>query len=124
LAAPTTSERRLHHIVSGARGFLYYVAVAGVTGVQSATPEAAKLALAQLRRATGLPIALGFGVRSAAAAAGFAQDADAVVVGSALVDAVGAGPAAGAAQRVGDVVRELAEAVHAARGVGEDGGER
>lgn len=121
LAAPTTTPQRLHHIVSGARGFLYYVAVAGVTGAQSATAHAAATAVAELRQATGLPIALGFGVRSPEAAAAFARFADAVVVGSALVDVVGDGAAEAAPDRVRETVRKLAGAVHAARAPGEDG---
>lgn len=120
LATPTTSPQRLHQVVSGASGFLYYVAVAGVTGGQSATPEAAERALAALKQATALPIALGFGVRSPAAAAAFARFADAVVVGSALVDAVGEAAAGEAPGRVGETVRQLAGAVHAARAPGED----
>jgi len=121
LATPTTTRQRLHHIVSGANGFLYYVAVAGVTGAQSATADAAASAVAAIRQATDLPIALGFGVRSPQAAASFALFADAVVVGSALVDAVAEGAAAEAPQRVRETVRNLAGAVHAARAPVEDG---
>lgn len=115
LATPTTDAARLSRILDGASGFLYYVSVAGVTGAGSAAPEQASGALAAVRAQTDLPVALGFGVRDPAAAAAFARFADAVVVGSALVEEAGASPASEAASRVGARVRSLAEAVHAAR---------
>lgn len=115
LATPTTDGARLARILDGAAGFLYYVAVAGVTGAQAAAPEAAKAALHAVRAQTRLPIALGFGVRTPEAAAQFAGFADGVVVGSALVDAVGDGPPETAADRVGTLVNALARAVRTAR---------
>ena len=88
LATPTTDDDRLPAVLRHASGFVYYVSVAGVTG--GATGEAAAVAGAveRLRDASGLPIAVGFGVRDEARAAQVARDADAVVVGSALVDAL------------------------------------
>ena len=115
LVTPTTDAARLEQILDGARGFLYYVSIAGVTGAQAAAPEAASAALARVRARSDLPIALGFGVRTPEAAALFAGFADCVVVGSALVDEAGSGPPETAAHRVAERVNALSRAVRAAR---------
>jgi tryptophan synthase alpha chain len=88
LAAPTTDDKRLPAVLANTSGFVYYVSIAGVTG--SAAPDAAKVgeAVARIKRHTHLPVAVGFGVKDAASAAGIAAKADGVVVGSALVEAV------------------------------------
>ena len=88
LATPTTDDRRLPAVLANTSGFVYYVSVTGITG--SAAPDAAKVgeAVARIKRHTKLPVAVGFGVRTAQAAAAIARGADGVVVGSALVDAV------------------------------------
>jgi tryptophan synthase alpha chain len=89
LATPTTDAARLPAVLDGASGFLYHVAVAGITGKQQAAQAAVELAVEKLRAATSLPIAVGFGVRSAEQAAAIGRVADGVVVGSAIVDIVG-----------------------------------
>jgi tryptophan synthase alpha chain len=89
LATPTTDAARLPAVLDGASGFLYHVAVAGITGKQQAAQAAVELAVEKLRAATKLPIAVGFGVRSAEQAAAIGRVADGVVVGSAIVDIVG-----------------------------------
>lgn len=117
LATPTTDDKRLPAVLEGVTGFLYYVSVTGVTGAKAiAAPEAAA-AVARLKRATDLPVAVGFGVRDGEAAAAMAQVADAVVVGSAFVDASAAAAAAGepVAAAVAAKVRELSAAVRSAR---------
>ena len=88
LATPTTDDRRLPAVLAHTSGFVYYVSVTGITG--SAAPDAAKVgeAVARIKRHTNLPVAVGFGVRTAQAAAAIARGADGVVVGSALVDTV------------------------------------
>ena len=86
LATPTSHEARLPAIVTHASGFIYYVAVAGVTGTRSADAASVHAAVARLRRFTQLPIAVGFGIRTPAQAAAVAKEADAAVVGTALVD--------------------------------------
>jgi tryptophan synthase alpha chain len=91
LAAPTTDEVRLPRVLDGAGGFLYYVAVAGVTGTKRARIEDIAAAVVRLRRSTDLPIAVGFGIRDPASAAEVARHADAAVVGSAIVDRIAAG---------------------------------
>lgn len=86
LATPTSDEARLPAIVTHASGFLYYVAVAGITGTRRAEAASVHVAVARLRRFTQLPIAVGFGIRTPAQAAEVAKAADAAVVGTALVD--------------------------------------
>jgi tryptophan synthase alpha chain len=89
LATPTTDAGRLPAVLEGASGFLYYVSVAGITGLQQAAQQSIETAVARLRAATDLPIAVGFGVRTPVQAAEISRVADAVVVGSAIVDLVG-----------------------------------
>jgi tryptophan synthase alpha chain len=118
LATPTTDAARLPRVLEGASGFLYYVAVAGVTGANAATPADVAAAVARLKRSTDLPIAVGFGVRTPEQAAEIAAHADAVVVGSAIVDTIGAAAATRANDipaRVGALVSGLATAVRGAR---------
>lgn len=115
LATPTTDDARLTKVLDGASGFLYYVSVAGVTGANAASESAVREAVTRLRRATPLPIAVGFGVREPAAARQIAETADAVVVGSAFVDEISAGDPVRAAERVLRKVRLLSEAVRTAR---------
>ncbi len=121
LATPTSDARRLPRIVEGAGGFIYYVAIAGITGTSSADSGAVAAAVARLRGVTALPIAVGFGIKNSEQAMQVARAADAVVVGSALVERLAAhlrpdgsaGP--GLLQAVFGDVRALAEGVRAAR---------
>ena len=117
LATPTTDAERLKVVARRTGGFVYYVSVAGVTGTKEADAEAVAPAVARVRAATGLPVAVGFGIRTPERAAAIAQVADAAVVGSALVDEIAAGLAEGAdpTPRVLARVRALADAVRAAR---------
>ncbi|MBY0563910.1 MAG: tryptophan synthase subunit alpha [Hyphomonadaceae bacterium] len=115
LATPTANDQRLTKVLDGASGFLYYVSVAGVTGASAATTGAIETAVARLKRATDLPIAVGFGVREPVAAAAIARHANAVVVGSAIVDEIAIGEPAKAVERVLRKVRLLSEAVRSAR---------
>jgi tryptophan synthase alpha chain len=94
LATPTTDARRLETVVRRTSGFVYYVSVAGVTGVKEADADAVAPAVERVRKASGLPVAVGFGIRTPERAAAVARVADAVVVGSALVDEIAAGLAA------------------------------
>lgn len=118
LATPTTDAARLPAVLNGASGFLYYVSVAGVTGAGSAQAGDVAAAVARLKAATSLPIAVGFGVRTPEQAAAVARSADAVVVGSAIVDAIGDAAEARANDipaRVAAQVSALAQAVRTAR---------
>jgi len=85
LATPTSNDHRLPEIVGHASGFIYYVAIAGITGTRSADAAEVAAAVARLRRSTDLPIAVGFGIRTPEQAAAVARAADAAVVGTALV---------------------------------------
>ncbi len=88
LATPTTDEKRLPKVLSNTSGFVYYVSISGITG--SATPDFSKVAtaVARIKAHTQLPVAVGFGVKTASDASAIAKGADGVVVGSALVEAV------------------------------------
>jgi tryptophan synthase alpha chain len=114
LATPTTDTARLPAVLDGSSGFVYYVSVAGVTGKQQAALGSIEEAVARLKAATDLPIAVGFGVRTPDQARAIAQVADGVVVGSALVETV-ALHGANAAAAVREQTRALADAVHSAR---------
>lgn len=88
LAAPTTDKSRLPTVISNASGYLYYVSITGITGTASADVAATEQAVAEIRKSTDVPIAVGFGIKTPEQAAGFAAFADGVIVGSALVNQV------------------------------------
>jgi tryptophan synthase alpha chain len=123
LATPTTDDKRLPAVLNNTSGFVYYVSITGITG--AAAPDAGKVsaAVARIKRHTKLPVAVGFGVRSAEQARAIAENADGVVVGSALIDVLRGsldkagkgGPAT--VKAVTDLVSQLAEGVRAARRV-------
>lgn len=117
LATPTSDDERLQVIAEGTSGFVYYVSVAGVTGVKEAVAADVAPAVERVRRAAGLPVAVGFGVKTPERAAEIARVADAVVAGSVFVDEVAAALEANepAVPRVLAKVKALADAVHGAR---------
>ena len=117
LATPTSDDDRLKVIARGTSGFVYYVSVAGVTGVKEAQAAAVAPAVERVRKAAGLPVAVGFGVKTPERAAEIARVADAVVAGSVFVDEVAAALAANepAVPRVLARVKALADAVKTAR---------
>ena len=117
LTAPTTDDARLAVVARRTSGFVYHVSVAGVTGTKEADAEAVAPAVARVRAATGLPVAVGFGIRTPERAAAVARVADAAVVGSALVEQVARAQADGVepAAYVLPLARALAHAVHTAR---------
>jgi tryptophan synthase alpha chain len=88
LATPTTDDKRLPAVLANTSGFVYYVSITGITG--SAAPDADKVhaAVTRIKRHTKLPVAVGFGVRTAKQARAIAEGAEGVAVGSALVNAV------------------------------------
>jgi tryptophan synthase alpha chain len=110
LATPTTDAKRLPAVLDGASGFLYYVSVAGITGMQQAGQASIEAAVAALKAATDLPVAVGFGIRGPEQAEAIGRCADAVVVGSAIVDLVGQ-HGASAAGPVRDFTATLSAAV-------------
>jgi tryptophan synthase alpha chain len=123
LATPTTDDKRLPAVLTNTSGFVYYVSITGITG--SATPNASRVsdAVARIKRHTRLPVAVGFGVRTAENAREIAQGADAVVVGSALIDRLrdsldAEGRAtSGTVEAVTSLVSELADGVRSVRRV-------
>jgi tryptophan synthase alpha chain len=114
LVTPTTDEARLKTILNGASGYLYYVSIAGVTGTKSFVEADVKNALARIRKASDLPVAVGFGIKTPAQAAEIARIADAAVVGSAIVTIVARNPAGGEATVVAvtELCRSLADSIH------------
>ena len=90
LATPTTDDKRLPTVLRNTSGFVYYVSIAGITGTRSAASGDVSAAVARLKRHTDLPVAVGFGVKTADQAAAIARVADAAVVGSALVSRIAA----------------------------------
>jgi tryptophan synthase alpha chain len=121
LATPTTDDKRLPAVLANTSGFVYYVSITGITGAASADQGSVAAAVARLRRHTTLPIAVGFGIKTAAQAASIAAVADAAVVGSAIVERIAANLDAegkakpGLAAAVHGLVAELAEGVRGAR---------
>ena len=108
LATPTTDEARLPRVVAGTKGFVYYVSMTGVTGAAYSQSASVKDRVAKIRAASALPVVVGFGVKTPERAAEVAQDADGVVVGTAIVNALHEnGPEAALA-----LVKSLADATH------------
>ncbi len=91
LATPTTDDARLPVVLANTGGFVYYVSITGITGTTSAASGEVAEAVSRLRRHTGLPVAVGFGIKTPQQAGEVAAVADAAVVGSALVDVIAAG---------------------------------
>jgi len=88
LATPTTDDKRLPAVLANTSGFVYYVSITGITGSASADSAAVAQAVGRIKRHTRLPVCVGFGIRTAAAARAIASNADGAVVGTALVDAL------------------------------------
>ena len=123
LATPTTNDKRLPAVLANTSGFVYYVSITGITG--AAAPDAVRVtdAVSRIKRHTKLPVAVGFGVRDAARARAIAEGADAVVVGSALIEALRASldkdgkATSNTVTAVTQLVASLAEGVRSARRV-------
>jgi tryptophan synthase alpha chain len=88
LATPTTDKARLPTVLTNTSGFLYFVSITGITGSAAPDTRAVHAQVADIRRSTDLPVAVGFGIRTPQQARAIAAGADGVVVGSALVDAI------------------------------------
>ena len=101
LLAPTSTDRRIQQVARVGRGFLYYVSLKGVTGASTIDLQEVASRIPKIRAATRLPIGVGFGIRDAASARAAARNADAVVIGSRIIQEIEAGPAAAAAERAG-----------------------
>ncbi len=121
LATPTTDDKRLPSVLSNTSGFVYYVSLTGVTGAAIADYSKVSAAVARIKGHTALPVAVGFGVKTADNASAIAGQADGVVVGTALVDALKKSldadnrATAGTVEAVASLVRELSAGVSAGR---------
>jgi tryptophan synthase alpha chain len=120
LATPTTDDRRLPAVLANMSGFVYYVSLTGITGAAIRNTGRVTEAVARIKRHTALPVAVGFGVKTAADARSIAAGADGVVVGTALVDALRASlddhgrATPRTVEAVTGLVRQLAEGVRSA----------
>jgi tryptophan synthase alpha chain len=121
LATPTTDDKRLPAVLANTSGFVYYVSITGITGSASADTAEVGEAVARIKRHTSLPVCVGFGIRTPAAARAIAQKADGAVVGTALVDALRASldseghTTAKTVDAVADLVSSLAQGVRGAK---------
>jgi tryptophan synthase alpha chain len=121
LATPTTDDKRLPAVLANTSGFVYYVAIAGITGTASADAKVVGEAVSRIKKHTSLPVCVGFGIRTPEAARNIAERADGSVVGTALVDALsgsldGEGRAtAKTVNAVADLVAALAQGVRGAK---------
>jgi tryptophan synthase alpha chain len=109
LATPTTDDRRLPRVLTNTSGFVYYVSITGITGAAAASADAVAPDVARIKAATPLPVCVGFGIRTPDTAAEIAGVADGAVVGSAIVERIGAGEPP---EAVLSFVASLAEAAH------------
>jgi len=121
LATPTTDAERLPKVLENTSGFLYYVSITGITGAAAPDPEKVGKAVAAIKKNTDIPVAVGFGVRTAEQAADIGRGADGVVVGSALVSIIkdnldeNGNPKEGTAKQVHALVEELASGVRSVK---------
>ena len=121
LATPTTDDKRLPAVLANTSGFVYYVAVTGITGSAAADSAKVAQAVARIKRHTKLPVCVGFGIRTAEQARAIAANADGAVVGTALVDAIRGSldadnrATAGTVKAVADTAAAIAAGVRAAR---------
>ena len=111
LATPTTDAKRLPKVLTNTSGFVYYVSITGITGAGAAAAGDVGPEVARIKAATDLPVIVGFGITTPEAAAAIAGVADGCVVGSAIVNEIGAGKPV---QDVLDFVARLAAGAHSA----------
>ena len=122
LATPTTDDKRLPKVLTNTSGFVYYVAVAGITGSASASNDMITSAVERLKRHTDLPVCVGFGIKTPQQAADVAKVADGAIVGTAVVNAIkdSLDDKGGATDKTVsatlDFVKTLADGVRGARG--------
>jgi tryptophan synthase alpha chain len=109
LATPTTDDKRLPAVAANTSGFVYYVSITGITGAAEAEASAVAPEVERIRALTGLPVCVGFGIKTPERAADIAKVADGVVVGSAIVDRIGAGESV---DNVLGFVKQLADGAH------------
>jgi len=117
LVTPSTDDSRIESVLHNVSGFVYYIAVLGVTGTRRAMTDHIEIAVARLREYTDFPIAVGFGIKTPEHARSVAEKADGIVIGSAIVDLIKANldndglPNSGIAETVHSYIREIADSV-------------
>ena len=111
LVAPTTPETRIDAVAALARGYVYYVSLKGVTGAGHLDTAEVARKVAEIRRHVKLPVGVGFGIRDAASAQAIAAHADAVVIGSRIIQEIEGGPPSGAAERAGAWIATIRRAL-------------
>ena len=112
LLAPTSTDKRIHEVARCGSGYIYYVSLRGVTGAAHLDLSEVGKRIPQIRAATKLPIGVGFGIRDAESARRVAETADAVVIGSRLIQEIEAAPAE-ALTRVKSFLRPIRQALDA-----------
>ncbi len=117
LVAPTTSDERIDRICASASGFIYYVSLKGITGAASLAADEVSAAVTALKSRASIPVGVGFGIKTPAQAAALAVSADAIVVGSSVVEALAlADDEAGVVRASRSVLEPLRQAIDRARG--------
>jgi tryptophan synthase alpha chain len=115
LMSPTTDDRRLPHLLRHTSGFVYYISITGITGTKAFDTAEVRASVKRVKGVTPLPVAVGFGVRTVEQATAIAEIADAVVVGTALVEQVAKGEPASAPKRVLELAEKLSKGAHSVR---------
>src|SRR5258708_18618952 len=113
LLAPTSTDRRIEEVGRSGSGYLYYVSLRGITGAKNIDISEVAARIPKIRAATRLPIGVGFGIRDAESARRIAQTADAIVIGSRIIEVIEAGPANEAVARVKSFLAPIREALDA-----------
>jgi tryptophan synthase alpha chain len=113
LLAPTSTDKRIEQVGRGGSGYLYYVSLRGITGASNIDLGDVAAKIPKIRAATRLPIGVGFGIRDAESAKRVAQSADAVVIGSRIIQEIEAGSADGAVSRVKAFLKPIRQALDA-----------
>ena len=113
LLAPTSTDKRIEQVARVGSGYLYYVSLRGITGASNIDLGDVAARIPKIRAATKLPIGVGFGIRDAESARRVAQAADAVVIGSRIIQEIEAGAAEQAVSRVKAFLKPIREALDA-----------
>jgi tryptophan synthase alpha chain len=113
LLAPTSTNERIERVARHAAGYLYYVSLKGITGAGHLDVASVAARLPLIRRHTAVPVGVGFGIRDAASACAVAEVADAVVIGSRIIQEMEAAPSGGQVRAAEDFVRGIREALDA-----------
>jgi tryptophan synthase alpha chain len=113
LLSPTSSDARIDSVARVARGYIYYVSLKGVTGASNIDTSDVEAMIARIRKHTRIPVGVGFGIRDGETARRVGRIADAVVIGSRIVQEIADSPPAQAAERVGKLVAEFRKAMEA-----------